>query len=105
MRFSARNTSRPSRTTCRENSFSRPVLTMKPTPSGDITRIVLIVLLIGLLIVGTFWTLAPFLGALIWATTLVVATWPLMLWVQRTTGGRRGVAVAIMTALILAILI
>jgi predicted PurR-regulated permease PerM len=78
---------------------------MRTTPSGDITRIVLIVLLICLLLLGSFWTLLPFLGALIWATTIVVATWPAMKQVQRMTGGRRGVAVAIMTLLILAALI
>jgi predicted PurR-regulated permease PerM len=78
---------------------------MRPTPSGDITRIVLIVLVIALLILGSFWTLLPFLGAMIWATTLVIATWPAMIRLQRVTGGRRGVAVAIMTLLILAALI
>jgi|SRR6187397_970236 predicted PurR-regulated permease PerM len=78
---------------------------MRTTPSGDITRIVLIVLLICLLLLGSFWTLLPFLGALIWATTIVVATWPAMKQVERMTGGRRGVAVAIMTLLILAALI
>lgn len=75
--------------------------TMNPAPSGDITRIVLLVLLIGLLIIGSFWTLLPFLGALIWATTITVATWPVLMLVQRKTGGRRGIAVIIMTALIL----
>jgi predicted PurR-regulated permease PerM len=78
---------------------------MKPAPSGDITRIVLIVLLIGVLLAGSFLTLLPFLGALIWATTIVVATWPAMIRLQQATGGRRGVAVAVMTLLILAILI
>ena len=78
---------------------------MGSTPSGDITRIVLIVLLIGLLLLGSFWTLLPFLGALVWATTIVVATWPTMIRVQRMTGGRRGVAVAVMTVLMLAALI
>jgi predicted PurR-regulated permease PerM len=78
---------------------------MRTTPSGDITRIVLIVLLICLLLLGSFWTLLPFLGALVWATTIVVATWPAMKQVERMTGGRRGVAVAIMTLLILAALI
>ena len=78
---------------------------MRTTPSGDITRIVLIVLLICLLLLGSFWTLLPFLGALVWATTIVVATWPAMKQVERMTGGRRGVAVALMTLLILAALI
>lgn len=70
-------------------------------PSGDITRIVLLVIVIGLLLVGTFWTIAPFLGAIIWAVTIAVATWPLLMLVQRKAGGRRWVAVVVMTALIL----
>ena len=74
---------------------------MRPAPSGDITRIVLLVLVIGLLLVGSFWTLLPFLGAMIWAVTIAVATWPLLMLVQRKTGGRRWVAVVIMTLLIL----
>ena len=74
---------------------------MTPPPSGDITRIVLLVIVIGLLLVGSFWTLLPFLGALIWAVTLAVATWPLLILVQRKTGGRRVVAVVLMTTLIL----
>jgi predicted PurR-regulated permease PerM len=78
---------------------------MKPTPSGDITRIVLLVLLIGLLLVGSFWTLLPFLGALIWATTIAVATWPALLFVQQKMGGRRAVAVAAMIVAILLVFI
>ena len=35
-------------------------------PSGDITRTVLLVLFIGLLLAGSFLTLLPFLGGLIW---------------------------------------
>ena len=38
--------------------------------------------LIGLLIGGSFWILQPFLLALLWATIIVVATWPLLLRVQ-----------------------
>jgi predicted PurR-regulated permease PerM len=83
----------------------RPGDTMKPAPSGDITRIVLLVLVIGLLIVGSFWTLLPFLGALIWAATIAVATWPLMVLVQQKTGGRRAVAVAVMIVLMLLVFI
>lgn len=78
---------------------------MRPAPSGDITRIVLLVLLIGLLLLGSFWTLLPFLGALIWAVTIAVATWPLLMLVQQKTGGRRAVAVIIMTVLILLVFI
>jgi predicted PurR-regulated permease PerM len=74
---------------------------MKPEASSDVTRIVLLVLLIGLLLAGSLWTLLPFMGALIWATMIVIATWPLLLWVQQKTGGRRSVAVTILTILVL----
>ena len=68
--------------------------------SSDITRIVLFVLVIGALLAGSFWTLLPFLSGLIWATTIAIATWPLLQRLQRLTG-RRSFAVAIMTVLVL----
>jgi predicted PurR-regulated permease PerM len=74
-------------------------------PRSDLARITLSVMFIGALIAGSLWVLAPFIAALIWATTIVVATWPLMLRVERAFGGRRGPAVALMTLCILAILI
>ncbi len=78
---------------------------MNPQPQNDLTRTTLVVLFIGVLIVGSLWTMLPFLGALIWATTIVVATWPLLLFVQRLVGGYRIVATAIMTIVALAIFI
>jgi predicted PurR-regulated permease PerM len=71
----------------------------------DLTRTVLVVLIIGVLISGSLWTLMPFLSALMWATTIVVATWPQLLAVQRRLGGHRTAATAFMTLLILAVLI
>ncbi len=62
-------------------------------------------LFIGGLLLASFWILRPFIPAILWAITLVVATWPLMLWVQRHTGNRRGLAVFIMTTAILLLLI
>jgi predicted PurR-regulated permease PerM len=78
---------------------------MTPEAPNDLPRIVLVVLIIGVLIVGSLWTLRPFLGSFIWATTIVVATWPLLLRVQRVTGGHRLVAAALMTGLMLVIFI
>ncbi len=69
-------------------------------PNGDIARIVLMVLFIGVLLAGSFWTLLPFLGSLIWAATVVIATWPLLLSLRAKTG-RPWLAVAIMTTLTL----
>ncbi|MBB6095156.1 putative PurR-regulated permease PerM [Povalibacter uvarum] len=78
---------------------------MSSHSSHDITRIVLAVLVICLLLAGSLWTMLPFLGALIWATTIVVATWPVLLWFERHTGNRRKLAVVIMTVIVSAVFI
>ena len=76
-----------------------------PSGSRDLMRVVLNVLLILLLIGGALSILRPFLPALIWATMIVVATWPLLLRLQRALGGRRSLAAAAMTGLLLAIVV
>ena len=76
-----------------------------PSGSRDLVRIVLGVLLIVLLIGAPLWILGPFLPALIWATMIVVATWPLMLRLERALGGRRSLAAAAMTALLFVIVV
>jgi len=73
--------------------------------SRDITRTTLAVLFIGILIAATFWILRPFLTATIWATMIVVTTWPLMLSVQKLLWGRRGLAVTVMTGTLLLLFI
>jgi len=74
-------------------------------PRRDLTLTVLAVLSLGGLIIASLWILKPFLGALTWATMIVVATWPLMLRVQKTVGNRRWLAVLIMTLVQLLVLI
>jgi predicted PurR-regulated permease PerM len=68
-------------------------------------RATLGVLSILLLIAGSAWVLKPFFAATIWATMLVVATWPALLSVQRRLGNRRGPAVAVMTLLMLLVIV
>jgi predicted PurR-regulated permease PerM len=53
------------------------------------------------MIVGSLWILRPFIAAAIWAIMLVVATWPLLLAVQARFGGRRSLAVLVMTVVLL----
>src|SRR5262245_63093222 len=69
--------------------------------SRDLARATLAILFIVGMIVASFWVLRPFLPAVIWATMIVVATWPLMLRVQSMLGGRRGLAVTAMTIVLL----
>lgn len=72
---------------------------------ADITRVVLAILFIVALIGSSIWILRPFLGAIVWATTIVVATWPIMISVQTWLWGKRVLAVTVMTLLLLCILV
>ena len=76
-----------------------------PAPERDLTRTTLGVLFIGLLIVATLWVLRPFLAPTIWAMMIVVSTWPMMRWIQARLWGRRGLAVTVMSLLILTLLV
>jgi len=62
----------------------------------DYPKITLGVIAIGGLILTSLWILRPFLGATIWAAMVVVATWPVLLWMQARLWNRRGLAVAAM---------
>ncbi len=73
---------------------------MKSTTSNDVTEITLLVLVIGILLVGSLWILLPFISGLIWAATLAIATWPLLLRLQQLAFGKRWLAVTVMTALV-----
>jgi predicted PurR-regulated permease PerM len=84
---------------------SAPNLAAMASRHQDLGRITLNVLFIGGLLVGSIWIMRPFLPAILWATTLVLATWPLLLRVQRCAGNRRGIAVLVMTTAVLLILI
>jgi predicted PurR-regulated permease PerM len=74
-------------------------------PRADLTRTTLGVLFIGVLIVATLWVLRPFIAPTIWATMIVVSTWPLLKWVEARLWRRRSLAVLVMTLLILMLLV
>jgi predicted PurR-regulated permease PerM len=78
---------------------------MRNEAPTDITRVILFVLVVGTLILASVWTLLPFLAGMIWATTIAVTTWPLLVRLDRATGGRRGLAVAILTLIVLLVFI
>jgi predicted PurR-regulated permease PerM len=67
----------------------------------DLTRTIFAVLFIGGLFVATLWILGPFLPSVIWAVMIVVATWPMMLKIQRALWNKRSLAVLVMTVLVL----
>ncbi|MGE5347481.1 MAG: AI-2E family transporter YdiK [Acidithiobacillales bacterium] len=72
-------------------------------PRADLPRTVLAVLFLGLLIASSLWILSPFLIAVVWATLIAVATWPLMLSLERLLWGKRKLAVAVLTIALLSV--
>jgi predicted PurR-regulated permease PerM len=71
----------------------------------DVVRTTLAVLFMGILIAACFWILRPFLTALVWATMIVITTWPFMLSLQKMLGGKRALAVTVMTLVLLLVFI
>ena len=74
---------------------------MSKTTPRDLARTTFTVLFIGVLLAASLWILRPFLGPAIWATMVVVATWPLMLRVEGLLWRRRTLAVLVMSLLLL----
>ena len=71
----------------------------------DLARTTFAVLFIGLLLGVSLWILRPFLGPALWAAMVVVASWPLLLRVQRTLWNRRSLAVVVMSLLLLLVFV
>ncbi len=73
--------------------------------SHDLTRTMLSIGMIGLLIVSAAWIVRPFVTAFLWATVIVISTWPLLLSLQARLWGKRGMATAGMTLALLLLLL
>jgi predicted PurR-regulated permease PerM len=76
-----------------------------PPPAFDLPRTTLGVLALGVMTAASIWVMLPFLAAVVWATMIVIATWPILIAVQARLGGRRGPAVAVMVVILLALLV
>src|ERR1043165_5119855 len=74
-----------------------PPASMTATVRHDLPRTTFAVLFMVGLIGACFWILRPFLPALLWSAMIVVATWSLMLNVQRKLWNKRWLAVTVMT--------
>lgn len=75
-----------------------------PSPK-DLVRSILAIALIGALLTACFWILRPFLPALIWATMIVIASWPLLLIVEAKVRGRRPAVMVLMGLLVMVFVI
>jgi predicted PurR-regulated permease PerM len=71
----------------------------------DVTRIIFQVVAIGVLIGAVVWILRPFLISIVWAAMIVVTTWPALLMLQAKLNNRRGLAVAVMTLVLLLVVV
>ncbi|MCM0036795.1 MAG: AI-2E family transporter YdiK [Burkholderiaceae bacterium] len=71
----------------------------------DLTRNTLAAILVVGLIALCLWVLKPFLAATVWATMIVVATWPWLKALDHLFGNRRTPAVLVMTAGMLLLLV
>lgn len=80
---------------------------MKPDSlqAHGLARTVLALLFMSILVAASFWVMHLFFTSLIWATMIVVSTWPLMLKVEARLRGSRPFAVTVMTLLLLMVLI
>src|ERR1700712_778353 len=76
-----------------------------PRPPVDIARHLLVIVILTGLMIGSLYILRPFIPGLIWASTIVVATWPVMLAVQRRVGNRRWAATAIMLIMLVIVIV
>lgn len=73
----------------------------QPHKRYDLARLMFGMLFIAILIVACFWVIQPFILGFAWAGMVVIATWPLLIRVQKLTWGRRAPAVTIMTLLLI----
>ena len=78
---------------------------MNQQSQPDILRATILILIILVLLVASLWTMMAFIGPLVWATAIVVATWPLLEWVQRHVGNSRALATTVMTLVMLVIFV
>ena len=86
------------------NPLTMANLAPTTVPRPDLTRTLLAILLMIALVGGSFWILRPFLLSTIWAMMIVVATWPMMLRLQKRLR-RRGFAVAIMSGVMVLVFV
>jgi predicted PurR-regulated permease PerM len=62
----------------------------------DLTRTILVIIFMGALIGASLWIMVPFIGPVVWATMIVVATWPMSQQLQRRLWNKRWLSVTVM---------
>ncbi|GAA0484569.1 MULTISPECIES: AI-2E family transporter YdiK [Tatumella] len=79
---------------------------MKALPQDkDLPQKLFTLMFFVLMIVASFWIVQPFILGFAWAGMVVIATWGLMLRIQKYLWGRRSLAVLVMTLILLLVFI
>ncbi|MGP3594154.1 AI-2E family transporter YdiK [Vagococcus sp. WN89Y] len=73
--------------------------------SRDVPQTMLSVLFLAIMIIACLWVVQPFILGFAWAGTVVIATWPLLLRLERVLFGRRSLAVLAMMILLILLFI
>lgn len=71
----------------------------------DVPRILLSVIFLSAMIIACLWIMQPFIPGFAWAATVVIASWPLLIYLQRLLWGKRVLAVIAMMLLIILVLV
>lgn len=66
---------------------------------------VLRIVALGLLLIGCFVVIRPFVSSLMWAVVLAISCWPVYARIEQWLGGRRTLAAALMTLLIVLVML
>lgn len=67
----------------------------------DLPKLMFGVIFIMVMIIASFWVIQPFVMGLAWAGMVVIATWPLLIRLEKLLWGRRSLAVVVMTILLI----
>lgn len=76
-----------------------------PRYQYDLPRIIFSILFIVTMIIASVWVIQPFILSLAWAAMMVIATWPLLIKLQKLLWGKRSLAVMVMTLLLILLFI
>ena len=82
-----------------------PASTTMTDPPPTTTRAVSATLAAAALLLASVWIVRPFLAAFVWAVTIVVTTWPLLLRLQALLWRSRGLAVGVTTLIALLVFV
>lgn len=71
----------------------------------DVVHVFFTLIVLALLVGSSGWILRPFVAAGVWAVTITISTWPILVRLQKRLWGKRGLAVAVLSCTLLAVVV